>query len=249
MIGPESISALGERLFNLELEIRSLRENDSDFPSCPSSGDRSRSSPYDRLPILSVIPHFDEHISTHERQLEALSSRLSEHTEFVNETGSAFLDLKSELTLKCEELIRDLGVMNSRTNASVVAQCEDLLSQLYREIGHLRSWTSSELSSKLGDLRSQIDRELENVKSWTTSELASKCGDLHSHIDREIGNLKSWMSFEVEAKCGSFRSDIDGEIGNLKSGISSEIEAKCGRFARKLIKVLWHLKVDCEICW
>jgi hypothetical protein len=97
ILGSESISALGERLFNLELEIRSLRENGSDLTSGPSSGDRSRSSPSDRLPILHVIPRFDEHILIHERQLEALSSRLSEHAESVNETGSAFLDLKSDL--------------------------------------------------------------------------------------------------------------------------------------------------------
>jgi hypothetical protein len=189
-----------------------------------------------------VIPHFDEHISIHERQLEALSSRVSEHTEFVNETGSAFLDLKSELTLKCEEPIRDIGIMNSTANASVAAQCDDLLSQLYVEIENVKSWTSSELSSKLGDLHSQIDGEIEKVKLFTTSKPSSKCGDLHSCIDGEIGNLKSWISSEVKAQYGSFRSDIDGEIGNLKSFTTSELSSKCGDLRSRIDREIGNLK-------
>jgi hypothetical protein len=117
-----------------------------------------------RISMISAIPHFDEHVSIHERQPEALFPSLRTQ-EFVSETVSAFQLLKSELLKKCDEISHNVRVPNSTTSESVVTQCRYLRSQLDREIENMRSWVNSELSSKCRDLPSEISRELETIKS------------------------------------------------------------------------------------
>jgi hypothetical protein len=109
---------------------------------------------------LSWIPYFDERLLIHERQLEALHSRLSEHKAFLQETRSDLLAFCIELARKCESVTRDVQVVNAQASSSVMAKCEDLRSRIDREIVNENSYAGSELEMQFEDLWSRIDGEM-----------------------------------------------------------------------------------------